>query len=334
MNVVGYAGWVGFSLLIAFGIRWLDPTVLSSLSRQTGFTARKAWLLATVAFLWMWLPILAGAETGEGRLWVFGVSISGVGFFLAAISTSSIDEYRLLRRVPHHEPGDVPVGVDEPPIATSGKPRPLEDHEGEQRSLETPFSGTPAVHTDWIVQERKRVGFRETWQNAAGGVRTTTFALGGGAVEVTPGRSRVFSNAENRFVIEPEEEVPEPAATFLEDRTDLPAPRDRENPLRFVETYVPLDGPVTVVGTVEQTREPGVVRIDDGPVDELLGTHADHAAAEGGADVVLIQGAADDAERSMEKLVVWLGAAAVAMILGGQILAFWLSSATPAALVG
>lgn len=167
-----------------------------------------------------------------------------------------------------------------------------------------------------------------------GGVRTAKFALGGGAVEVTPGRSRVFSSAESRFEVQPDDDVPEPAATFLAEHPDLPAPDSRENPLRFIETYVPTEGSVTVVGTAEGTREPGVVRIDDGPVDELLGTHADHSSSEGDPEVVLIQGNANEAERAMRKRVVWLGAGGAAMILGGQFLSFWLSSATLTVLLG
>lgn len=328
MGVTGYVGFVAFSLLLAYAVRWFDPAGLSGLSRRTGFTRRKAWLLATVAFLWMWLPVLAGADTGDRGLWVFGASVSGVGFFLVAIAASSIDEYRLLRRVPHLEPGEVSVGIEEPIVATSGTPSPLDGGSGDHTPMRTPFSATPAVHTDWFVQERRRVGARKIWRNVASGVRSSTFTLGDGAIEVTPGEHRAVTHGENRFVVDSDDDLPETAAEVFRDHDSLPPPGSRANPLRIMETYVPADGPVTVVGAAEQTREPGVVRIDEGPVDELLGTHADHATGEGGGDVVVVSGGVEAAESALRKRVFWLGGGGLLMILSGQVLSFWLSAAT------
>lgn len=334
MNVAGYGGWVAFSLLVTYGVRWFDPAFVSSLSRDTGFTARKAWLLATVAFLWMWLPILAGAEVGDGKLWVIGISVTGVGFFVAVLGASSIDEYRLLRRVPRLDPEDVSVGIEEPIVATSGTPEPMAGGARGTSPPRTPFSAKPAVHTDWLVQERKRFVTRKIWQNVASGVRSSTFTLGDGAVEVAPGDHRVFAQEENRFVVEPDADLPDAAADAFRDHDSLPPPEAMENPMQVIETYVPADEPVTVVGAAEQTREPGVVRIDEGPIDELLGTHTDHSAGGSDGDVVIVAGGFEAAESGLRQRVFWLGGGGAAMVLGGQVLSFWLSAATLSGLLG
>ncbi|PSP33158.1 hypothetical protein BRC63_10765 [Halobacteriales archaeon QH_10_70_21] len=96
---------------------------------------------------------------------------------------------------------------------------------------------------------------------------------------------------------------------------------DREQPLRFLETFVPAEEPVTVVGTLRQGEVPGVLVVDEVP-DDLLGT--DGAAGE----AVLVRGDADAAETMLRKRVRWLGPAGLAMVLGGQALSFALSSAT------
>lgn len=100
-----------------------------------------------------------------------------------------------------------------------------------------------------------------------------------------------------------------------------------------MESYLPADEPVTVVGTPRQGEEPGTVVVDEAPPAELLGTHADYATPEDvDPEAVLIRGDVDDAARRLRKRVTWLGGGGAAMVLGGQFLAFWLSSATLGAL--
>ncbi|WP_396613058.1 hypothetical protein ACH9L7_07285 [Haloferax sp. S1W] len=324
MNILGYLGFVAFSVALAYSLRWLDPTAVSKLSRQFGIPRRTGWAFAIAAFLWIFLPVLVGAKLDD-ELWVFGAAVAGVGFFIATISVSSRDEYRLLQRVPFVDPEDVSASRGQSLVGTSGRPTPLSD--GQEDEFRTPFSGRPSVHTDWLVQKRGRVGFREAWKNTAEGVKQAEFALGESGVRVTPGTHRVFIEKEHMFSLDLSENVPEPAATFLEAHPDLPNPESSDDELRIIERYVPADEPVTVVGNATQAAEPGVVRIEGAPGDELLGTHADHATT-GAPEAVLIRGDAELAQYTMRKRVYWLGVAGTAMILGGQLLSFWLSSAS------
>ncbi|WP_411963023.1 hypothetical protein [Haloferax sp. YSMS24] len=333
MNVVGYGAFVGLCLVVAAVTKWLDPAGVAHLSRQTGLSRKKGWAVLLVALLWTFFPVLAGADIDDGKLWVATAAVGGAGFFLTTIAAGSLDEYRLLERVPYVEPRDVSSSESESVVATSGVPETLPGSEADE--FETPFSGRPAVHTNWVVQRRDRLGFREVWRNVAGGVRSVEFGLGSGAVRVTPGRHRVFSSTERTFTVDlGDTDVSERVATFLREHPELPSPDESDEELKIVERFVPADDDVTVVGTVEQTREPGVVRIDGGPIDELLGTHTDHSVSSAAdAEAVLIRGDVDHAKYTMHKRVYWLGPAGVAMILGGQLLSFWFSGASLSALL-
>jgi hypothetical protein len=324
-----YLGFLAITLVVAVAVRWYQPSVAGQLARKTGLGGATGWTLLLVAAAWTFLPLLAGATTGDGSdLWMFGSAVAGVGFYLGTVAVSSVDEYRLLDRTAHVPPRRVSVGTGEEAVATSGTPE-VEDG----TAARTPFSGVPAVHTDWVVQRRERVGARRVWKAVAGGVRSVGFTIGDGAVSVTSGGHRVFSDAERYPTFEPDEPLPEPAAEFVRAHPDLPDPEEREARLRAIETYVPADEPVTVVGVPRQGEFPGRCLIDRAPPDELLGTDGAHAADGGGADPVLIRGNAEEAERALRKRVYWLAPAAVAMVLGGQAAAFWLSAASPAALL-
>lgn len=319
MNVLGYAAFVGVVLVIVVVARWYDPALAAQLSRKTGLDGAKGWSAVVLATAWMFLPVLAGANAGEDDLWVVGAAVAGVGFYVGTIAVTSIDEYRLLRAVEHVSPTGLRPGSG--PVATSGVPAP-----GDGTAARTPFTGTPSVHTDWMVQRRTQLGTRETWQNVAGGVTNVEFTLGDDTVAVTSGGTRVFSNAETYTTVEPDEPLPDGVAAFLRDRPDLPNPEDREKPYRFIETRVPADEPVTVVGTPRLGDSPGQYVVDEAPPDELLGTHG---AADGGdPEVILVCGDADEAQSRLHKRVYWLGTVAVAMILGGQALSFALSAAS------
>lgn len=325
-----YLGFLAATLVVATGVRWYQPSVPDRLARKTGLSGARGWVALVVAAAWTLLPLLAGASTGgEGDLWMFGSAAAGVGCYLGAVALGSVDEYRLLRRTPHVPPERVSPGTGEESVATSGVPSVEAGDESEAR---TPFSGVPAVHTDWLVQRRERVGARRIWKSVAGGVRSVPFTLGDGAVAVAAGRYRTVSNAERFPTFGQDEPLPEPAAEFVRGHPDLPDPGERESTLRAIETYVPADEPVTVVGVPRQGEFPGRYLIDRAPPDGLLGTDGAHAADGGRPEAVLVRGDADEAERTLRKRVYWLGVAGGAMVLGGQALAFWLSGASLAAL--
>ena len=103
-------------MIITNAVRWIDPAFLSHLSRMTGLTGRKAWGITIVSFLWMFLPVLADAGVGDGKLWVAGAAVSGAGFFLVTIAASSADEYRLLRSVPHYQPERITLAAPITPL--------------------------------------------------------------------------------------------------------------------------------------------------------------------------------------------------------------------------
>ena len=326
MSAFAYVGLVGISLVVAVGITRYESAVVDQLARQTGFGGAKGWAITVVATLWLFLPTLAGAGVGDDELWVIGPAVAGVGCYLVVVAAGSVDEHRLLSRTAHVEPRQVTPGET---VATAGVPE-VDDVD----VARAPLTGRPSVHTDWIVQQRQRSGSRRSWTGLASGVESTAFTLGDGAVGVTAGRHRVFTDAETHVTFDTAEELPAAAASFLSDHPDLPAPEEREKELRFTESYVPADEPVTVVGTPRQGEEPGTVIVDEAPPDELLGTHADHATPENvDPEAVLIRGDIDEASRRLRKRVTWLGGGGAAMVLGGQAVAFWLSSATLGALI-
>ena len=318
MGLFEFLGLVALSVVVAVGIRRYQPSVVDQLARQTGVGGRAGWAVFAVAVLWAFLPTLVGAELGDGQAWVFGAAIAGVGWYLLVIAAGSLGEYRLLSSVEHVGPRRAVAGET---VAIAGEP-------SAGGAARTPFTGVPAVHTDWLVQRRGRTGFRRTWTALESGVESTGFALGDGAVRVTPGDHRVFSDAERRPVFDPGEALPDRAATFLDRHDALPDPDDREQPLRFLETFVPAEEPVTVVGTPRQGGEPGTLVVDEAPPDELPGTGDDAATGE----AVLVRGDADAAETMLRRRVFWLGPAGLAMVLGGQALSFVLSAASPGGL--
>ncbi|KAB1196665.1 MULTISPECIES: hypothetical protein [Haloferax] len=332
MNVLGYVGFVSLFIVLGVGVKWFDPAAVSQISRRMGLSRTKGWSIGIVALLWMFLPVLAGAELGDNELWVAGAAVAGAGFYLATIAAGSIDEHRLLQRVPHVAPEAVSSDGPDTLVATSGVPKVPTD--GNEDEFRTPFTGHPSIHTDWIVQRREQLGVRTVWRNVAEGVRSAEFTLGDGAVRVTPGQHRVFTSRHSTTAVELDGDIDERTASFLREHPELPSPGVSDGRLKVTEQYVPADEPVTVLGHVEQTREPGVVRIDGAPIDALLGTHANHSASpEGEAEAILIRGGIESARRTMHKRVYWLGTVSVGMILGGQLASFWLSSASFGALL-
>lgn len=329
MTLLTYLGFVGLTLVLAGLVRWLDPAFLEQLARKSGLQRRHGWALLVVAALWMFLPFLAGAETTDrSDLWLIGPALSGVGFYLSAFAATALDEHRILARAERRPPAEVSVGDGGRLVATSATPHVA----GE--TARSPITGDPAVHTDWIAQRRERVlGVgRKTWQNVATGVHSVSFTLGE-RVRVRGGRHRVFSGVEGVYRFDPDDPLPEPADAFFEERADLPGPADRDAPFRAIQTVVPADRPVTVVGTPSQGERPGEVRFDSAPADRFLGSHADRSTPDDDPEVILIQGGADEAATHLWKRVYWLGAGSLVLILGGQVLGFVLSSASVAGLL-
>lgn len=319
MGLLTYLGFVALAVVVAVAVHRFQPASVARLARRTGIGGRVGWAAFSVAVLWVFLPVLAGAETGGEEAWVLGAAVAGVGCYLVVVAGGSLDEYRLLAGVEHRDPQRVTPGE---PVATAGVPT-ADD------GARTPLTDEPGVHTDWLVQRRRWTGLRRTWTALASGVQSTPFTLGDGTVRVEAGEHRVVSNAERMPAVDPDDPLPDAAASFLREHPDLPDPDDREHRLRFLETYVPADEPVTVVGTPRQGEAPGTLVVDEAPPDDVLGTH-------GGGDTgeaVLVRGDADDAETTLRKRVYWLGPAGLAMALGGQALSFVLSSASPALLL-
>jgi hypothetical protein len=330
MSAVVYSGYVVFAVIVAYGVRWFDPAVLSQLSRKSGLTARTAWGFAVASFLWMFLPILFGAPVDDSELWLFGAAFAGFGFYMVAFAVSSRDEYALFKQATATDPQNVTAGPNDEVVATADTPEPIVGDDLPDPA--SPLTGTPAVHVDWIVQQRDKVGIRPVWQNVATGVHTTPFTLGDTSIEVTPGAHRTFSNNDNRFTLRPGDEIPDEAAAFLASHPDLPDPAEMDKPLRFTETLVPIDEPVTVIGTATQAAEPDAIRLDSAPVDELLGTHTDHATTSNDdsgdsrhGEVILTNGDVETARRLLKKRVYWLGGFGLVFILAGQAVALWLA---------
>lgn len=357
-----YLGFVGLMLAIAIGVHRFETPIVAQLARKTGLSGWRGWLVTIGAAAWLFLPVLFGAPT-DAELWAVGTGFSGVGFFLILVAVGSRDEYRLLTSHPYREPTG--VSPQEEVVVTSGQPTAVRTRSDAAAAATdaladvedgdpppAPFSGVPTVHTDWLVQRPTEVaGIRgRGWRTVAGGVVDTSFALGDGAVQVGD-THRVVSGEEQRLTVDADETLPDAARAFFAAHEELPAPDDRDSRLRLFETNVPADRPVTVIGRPTQAAEPGQVRIETAPPDDLFGPHParqpvpEEAVADGGetdadgfewqdhvgdeGDPVLITGDADEAERLLHKRVYWVGAAGGVMLLGGQALAFALAGLLP-----
>jgi hypothetical protein len=324
MGVIAYVGFVLVSVLVAVGVKWFDPAIVEQLSRRTGLTGGRGWGLFLIALAWIFLPVLAGAPVGEGSLWVIGAAMGSVGFYLGTIALTSVDEYRILSRATPIPPADLSAHTGDGVVATSGVPT-----VANPATAVTPISGEPAVHTDWIAQQRTRVGFREVWSNVATGVESVPFTLGDGIVAVDSGRHRVFSNVERYTTFDKDELLPDAVAEFMQSSPDLPDPKACDSRTRFIEEFVPSSEPVTVVGEPTQGERPGQVRIEDAPPDRLFGTHTDHSESDvDDTEPIFIRGTVGEARRFLKKRLFFAGGSGLALIVGGQIVAFWLSSAS------
>lgn len=324
MSVVGYIGFLGLLVAVAAGVKRFDPAIVAQLSRRTGLTGSHGWMILLVALAWVFLPVLAGAPVGDGSPWVIGAAVGSGGFYLATIALTTLDEYRILSRATAVPPADLSAHTGDGVVATSGVPA-VNDPD----AAVTPVSGEPAVHTDWIAQQRTQVGLREVWSNAATGVESVPFTLGDGSVAVDSGRHRVFSNAERYTTVGADDPLPDTVAEFMQSASDLPDPAARDSKTRFIEEFIPGDEPITVVGEPVQGDRPGQVRIEDAPPDQFFGTHTDHSGPDGdNTEPILVRGTVDEARQFLQKRLRFAGGLGLAMILGGQALAFWLSPAS------
>lgn len=328
MGVADYIGMVTLILVVGVIAKRVDPAGIAQVAREVDVSRRTGWVLTVITVLWVCLPLLT-TSIGGGEFWTLGSAIAGVGAYLTAVAVTSRGEHKLLQTATHYAPDQIPTGTTTP-IATSATPTPTIG-DGETAPTTSPVSNHPAVYADWIVQKRTQLGVRYRWRNIAEGVETTEFTLGNGDVTVPPGEHRVFSNVDNIIPIsEDAENVPDAVAGFFADHPDLPAIDDASAPLRVIESIVPADQPVTVIGTPVQGDEHGTTKItaptaaDDLTARSTAGT--DGPASETGMDeIALINGAFDDAKRLMKKRVYWLGPLGVAMVFGGQALALWLA---------
>lgn len=325
MSLVSYLGFVLLTVVLAVVVKWYDPDTTAQLARQTGVSGLTGWIALLVALLWIFLPVLAGADIGE-EAWVVGAALGAGGVFCCTVALASVDEYRLLTGTDHSAAESVTTGVEPSVTATTGRPTAPEDDEV------TTIKGTSAVYTDWIVQERTRTATRRGWSTITGGVAQTPFTLGDGTVSVDGDQYRVFSGAEELTSFYPDEPLPEPVSEFFESHGELPQPAARTNRIQIVESYLPVDEPVTVVGTPTQGPRPGTVEIDGAPPDTLGGGVGSSEELSAG-EPILIRGRYEDAKQRLTRRVYWLGLAGALLTVGGQALAFWLSSASLAALL-
>lgn len=313
-------------LALGVGVRYIDPAVLDRLARETGFDARIGWATYLLAVGVVVAPLAAGASIDGDGVWTAGSAVSAVGVYLLAVAASSVDEYRALGRA--REVEVTPPRPGDEPVAVTGTPDPEAD-------AVAPLSGMAAVHADWLVQERDRVGVRTTWRNRTGGVRAVPFELEG--ARVVPGGHRAFGGTTTILTVPPEESLPEGAADLFRAREDLPEPGKRSAPVRLIEEAVPSDTPVTVVGVPD--RSEADVVIGRGPSGGHLGsgrvrpgTDVEYVGdADGPSEApepVLIDGDAATAGEQLARRVRWLGAAGAVMVVAGQALAVWLSAAT------
>jgi hypothetical protein len=182
---------VGVALLVCSAVARFQPSVVDQLARRAGVNGTKGWAVAGIAVLWAFLPVLAGARTGEGERWIVGAAGAGIGWYLATVAAGAAGSYRLLRRAERVPPERVRPGADV--VATAGVP----EFDAGAEGASTPFPGRPTVHVDWFVQRRWRIGIREGWAGVDGGVTGTAFTLGDGAVAVPAGDHRVLATVSN-----------------------------------------------------------------------------------------------------------------------------------------
>lgn len=359
MSVVEAAGLAAVIVFVALLVRYLVPTALQAIARRTGITPAVGWVAFLMATALLVLPVALGAPIGDsrglesGEGWIIGASLAGLGVFLVTVSVTSLDEYRALRAAT-------------PLDATAGGPPAVRSAMGDLVALSStpeippdadpasPLHGTPAVHADWLVQRREQFFTRRTWRVRAGGVHGVPFTLSADrpvAVAGAPYRALSVASTTSRFA--PDEALPSAARTVVEAEADLPAPDEREEPVKLVEDLVPADEPVTVVGHL--TRGPDGPTIARGPTDPLLGTHRapgveddavadgdatadDEAAADGGAadeaaadgataPPVCLAGDLATARTALHRRVVWLFVIGLGLVVGGEALAFVLSPA-------
>jgi hypothetical protein len=118
---LAYLGYVGFALLLAVGVKRLDPATVAQLSRKTELSGAGGWAAFLLAVLWAFLPILFGASMDD-ELWAVGAAVSVAGVFLGVIALAAFDEYRLLHRAETVRPEQVAVGSGDRLVATAGVP--------------------------------------------------------------------------------------------------------------------------------------------------------------------------------------------------------------------
>lgn len=329
MSLVVHVSVIVLTLMAAVATWWTERETVAQVSRQTGVSGWVGRGAVVLGIVWLYLPIFAGGSADDGVLWIVSTSFAVIGVGCCAVALSSIDEYRLLTAADYSAPESVTVGTEPSVTATTGSPAVSDD---EDRVCT--IHGTPSVYTDWVVQQRGWIGNRRNWKTVAGGLDQTPFTLGDGAVSVDGERYRVFRMAADNVTFDPNEPLPERVYEFFDSHATLPEPAARRKRFKILETYIPDDEPVTVVGTPRQGPRPGTVVFDAAPPDRVVtSVRSSPPESLSAGEPVLIRGTYSEATKRIKRRVYWLGIGGVILAVGGQALAFRLSSASLAAVI-
>ncbi|WP_254767625.1 E3 ubiquitin ligase family protein [Salinilacihabitans rarus] len=330
MGLWSALGVIALVVGLTVAVARMDPDRIERVTSEVDLPAP----LGRVAYgLWvvgLAVPFAFGASVEDTASGI-GLALYSVGAFFLLVSVSTRDEYARFRAATKTTPDAVRPSADPDasPVALSGVPVPVE------APPTGPASGEAAVSVEWTLQKRGRLAHRTVWDTVAAGAEAVPFAFETDAVDlrIEPRPERSFETETAAASADPDEPLPPAFETLLDRRADLPDPNARDERLRVIEERLPADRPVTVVGTPRRAAD-GTVVIDGGPPAGAPSRAAPGAeAATDGAGApapVVVPGTVDRAERHLRRRVRWLGAASVALVIGGQAAAFaWSSASLP-----
>lgn len=299
---------VGTGLLaLGLGVRVFSSGALARFARKSGIDGRLGVPTYVGAVVMVVAPLALGAESQPGggfqpgEYWLFAALLSAVGVYLLGVAASAYEDANLAREATPIE--EFAGSVDGELVACEGVP----SFDG--LAPESPVAGRPAVYVDWLVQTRERRFVRPTWRSKDSGIESTPFTLSGDrSVRVEPGaRARPTDSVEASFPSG--RAVPDALQPLFDANAMLEDLPRGDAPVRLLESIVPADEPVTVVGHASE---------EDGSI---------HVRATEDSDPLLLGGDRESARRSLRRRVVWVGVAGFVAVPLGQALAVATSAA-------